>query len=85
MKLNLFPGFDIDWAREANPRMKITMSGTAMRGTTITIVPKMPCPDCGEPMANGGAVGWYCTAKGCDHDTLRGAKLAGYRLKGASK
>jgi hypothetical protein len=66
MRLNLFNGFDIDAAREANPRLRFRKN----RGGTVTITPACPCPDCGEPMADGGHVGYYCTAKGCDHDKI---------------
>ena len=69
MKLNLYPGFDIALLREANPRYKFRKVRN-----TIEMTPKCSCPDCGEPMADGGACGYYCTAKGCDHDTLKGAK-----------
>lgn len=37
---------------------------------------RVPCPDCGAKMVDGGACGYYCTEPGCDHDTIKGAKAA---------
>jgi hypothetical protein len=69
MKLDCSRGFDIDIMRQTNPRFRFRA-----RRNHVEITPKCACPDCGEPMADGGACGYYCTAKGCDHDTIKGAK-----------
>lgn len=70
MKLTITRGFDIDTMREANPRLKFILK----RGHVYVVPKYAACPDCGEPMANGGACGYYCTAKGCYHDRFPKAK-----------
>jgi tRNA(Ile2) C34 agmatinyltransferase TiaS len=72
MKLNIYAALDVDKLREANPRLKFTRCGN-----TLSIVAKCACPDCGEPMANGGACGYYCT--NCDHDSWDRATAAAVR------
>lgn len=62
-KINIYPGIDIDKLREANDRLRIQC-----KGKKLTIEAKCSCEDCGEPMADGGACGYYCTKKGCSHD-----------------